>query len=454
MSDLTKEKLIQKYNTPVPRYTSYPTVPFWDNQPTQSQWDELVKKSFDHFGEEDGITLYIHFPFCESLCTYCGCNKYITKNHSVEEEYIQSVISEWKRYKALFEKKPKLKGIHLGGGTPTFFSPPSLETLLSEIISDCAIREDKEFSFEGHPNNTTYAHLHILAKLGFDRVSFGIQDFDETVQKAIHRIQPFDIVAEVTNNARYLGFDSVNFDLIYGLPHQNLETLRDTFDRVKSLNPDRIAFYSYAHLPSLFKAQKSFESFLPSQEEKRELYEYGKKLLLEFGYEEIGMDHFALPSDPLCVAHREGKLHRNFMGYTTSPGRIMIGLGATSISDVYYGFAQNEKSHRSYNEKIRNQESTLIRSHSNSQLDILTSNFIRNLICNQEAEIPDTIWSQLPELNLRKLNEMQREGLITVEFGKIRVSELGIAFIRNICFQFDLKMVEKPEVNSSFSKSI
>ncbi|WP_332913604.1 radical SAM protein [Algoriphagus boritolerans] len=206
---------------------------------------------------------------------------------------------------------------------------------------------DHEFSFEGHPNNTTFEHLQKLAKLGFDRVSYGIQDFDLTVQKAIHRIQPFEKVKEATENARKLGYTSVNFDLIYGLPHQTIATLKETFDRVSELKPDRIAFYSYAHLPSAFPAQKSFESYLPNEQEKRALYEVGKEMLLAMGYEEVGMDHFALPDDPLCSAKRSGNLHRNFMGYTTSPSEMLIGLGASSISDIGLGFSQNEKKNRS-----------------------------------------------------------------------------------------------------------
>ncbi len=454
MMDSKKERLIQKYNTPVPRYTSYPTVPFWENQLDLNSWDELVKKAFRLYGKEEGINLYIHFPFCESLCTYCGCNKYITKNHSVESPYLEAVKKEWKTYLKRFGSKPKLKGIHLGGGTPTFFSPESLHSLLDEIISSCDVDSDKEFSFEGHPNNTTEEHLSTLFKLGFDRVSFGIQDFDPKVQKAIHRIQPFERVAQITEVARKIGFTSINFDLIYGLPHQNKETLTQTFQKVMDLKPERIAFYSYAHLPTLFKAQKSFESFLPNENEKRALYELGKDLLTEYGYEEVGMDHFALPEDSLCIAKSEGTLHRNFMGYTTSPSKMMIGLGATSISDIHLGFAQNEKNHKEYSSKINDGVDHLIRSHQNSHADLLVKEFILELICHQEAVIDSEIWNKLPELNRRKLAEMQEEGLISLEDRRIEVSDEGMAFIRNICFQFDLKMLETPKAKSTFSKSI
>ncbi|MDN3203154.1 oxygen-independent coproporphyrinogen III oxidase [Algoriphagus sediminis] len=454
MMDSKKERLIQKYNSPVPRYTSYPTVPFWENQLDLDSWEELVKKAFHMYGEEEGITLYIHFPFCESLCTYCGCNKYITKNHSIETPYIKAVKKEWKSYLTRFGSKPLLKGIHLGGGTPTFFSPESLHSLLNEIISDCYVDGNREFSFEGHPNNTTEEHLATLHSLGFDRVSFGIQDFDLKVQQAIHRVQPFETVVQITEAARRIGYTSINFDLIYGLPHQNKETLSQTFGKVMDLKPERIAFYSYAHLPSLFKAQKSFEQFLPNENDKRALYELGKDILTKSGYEEVGMDHFALPEDPLCKAKSEGSLHRNFMGYTTSPSKLMIGLGATSISDIHLGFAQNEKGHKEYIRKINEGSDYLVRSHENSASDLIAKEFILDLICHQEARIDSEIWNRLPELNRRKLAEMQEEELISIKDQIIKVSDFGMTFIRNICFQFDLKMLEAPQAKSTFSKSI
>ncbi|WP_373399605.1 radical SAM protein [Algoriphagus halophilus] len=291
-------ELIEKYNKPAPRYTSYPTVPLWENNLYSATWEGLVQTAFDQFGAQEGITLYIHLPYCESLCSYCGCNKRITKNHTVEIPYLDAVLVEWKKYLKLFNGKPKLAGIHLGGGTPTFFQPESLEYFLSEIIQNSEILESAEFSFEGHPNNTTLAHLQTLSRLGFDRVSYGIQDFDPNVQQAIHRIQPLEKVIEATENARKSGYTSINFDLIYGLPHQTMASLEDTFEKVADLKPDRIAFYSYAHLPSVFPAQKSFESYLPADIEKRELYEFGRKKLIDMGYEEVGMDHFALPNDP------------------------------------------------------------------------------------------------------------------------------------------------------------
>lgn len=447
-------RLIKKYNQPVPRYTSYPTVPLWDGKISVEDWEDLVRSAFKKIGNEKGVTLYIHLPFCESLCTYCGCTKRITKNHGVEDPYLEAVFKEWSLYMEVFDGVPKIAGIHLGGGTPTFFSPQNLELLISKIIQSAEILPDHEFSFEGHPNNTTFEHLEVLAKLGFDRVSYGIQDFDLIVQKTIHRIQPFEKVKEATENARKLGYQSVNFDLIYGLPHQTQETLADTFRQVAELKPDRIAFYSYAHLPSAFPAQKSFEPFLPSEFEKRSLYEFGKESLLRLGYVEIGMDHFALPNDPLCLAKKTGNLHRNFMGYTTSPSEMLIGLGASSISDIGLGYAQNEKNIEAYEQSINENTLPIIKGHIQTSDDMTVRSLILDLICKGEADIPYLIWEKLPFESLNALFEMEEEGLVGREGLTLWVTEMGMAVVRNICAQFDLRMIASKEVKDIFSKSI
>lgn len=448
------QTLIEKYSKPAPRYTSYPTVPLWENNLSSESWELLVKTAFRQYGENEGITLYIHLPYCENLCTYCGCNKRITKNHSVEIPYLDAVLKEWKKYLAIFQRTPKLAGIHLGGGTPTFFNPESLEYFLKEIIQNSLILEDAEFSFEGHPNNTTLAHLETLNKLGFDRVSYGIQDFDFKVQKSIHRIQPLERVIEATENARNSGYKSINFDLIYGLPHQTLETLKDTFEKVADLKPDRIAFYSYAHLPSAFPAQKSFEEHLPNDIQKRQLYEFGKKKLIELGYEEIGMDHFALPLDPLNVAKRRGTLHRNFMGYTTSPSKVLIGLGASSISDIHLGYAQNNKNIEGYKDSLNKEEWAIQKGHSMTNEDIQIREIILDLICRQEAHIPLEIWEQMDENQILNLKEMEKENLVKVNKEILEVTELGVAAIRHVCMQLDLRLQANQNHFRLFSKAI
>jgi oxygen-independent coproporphyrinogen-3 oxidase len=446
--------LIQKYNTPAPRYTSYPTVPLWDNKLDSHQWEELVKKAFLEFNDTEGISIYIHLPFCESLCTYCGCNKRITKNDKVKTPYIEGLLKEWAHYKALFNGNPKISGIHLGGGTPTFFDPFHLENLISTILRDAKISDNAEFSFEGHPNNTSFAHLKTLGDLGFDRVSYGIQDFDEKVQKAIHRIQPFEKVKYATDSARVLGYTSINFDLIYGLPHQTLESLNNTFAQVQTLRPDRIAFYSYAHLPSAFPSQRSFENYLPTADQKQALYKYGGKLLIEMGYEEIGMDHFALPNDPLCIAKANGNLHRNFMGYTTLPSKILIGLGASSISDVYYAYAQNEKNIGKYESRIQKENHSIIKGHVLNEEDLKVRTTILNLICRKQATIPTSIWENLGKTQKWNLIDMQKDGLLTIADRCIQITDEGMNFVRNICSQIDKRLATNELKQPIFSKAV
>ena len=244
-------QLIQKYNVAGPRYTSYPTVPFWNiNEFSGKKWNLSVQQSFKESSEE-GISLYIHLPFCESLCTFCGCHKRITKRHEVEIPYIQSVLKEWQLYCNLFGKKPIIKQLHLGGGTPTFFSSENLQMLIKGVFRKAYKAIDYEFSFEGHPNNTSYEQLETLFKLGFRRVSFGVQDYNLKVQRAIHRIQPFENVKRVTEWARQIGYTSIGHDIIFGLPHQSKNDVIETVNKTNLLRPDRLAFYSYAHTPWL-----------------------------------------------------------------------------------------------------------------------------------------------------------------------------------------------------------
>ena len=323
-------KLVNKYNVAGPRYTSYPTVPYWNNDSfSLKEWKASLIRSFKESNLKEGISLYIHLPFCESMCTFCGCNKRITKQHHVESPYINAVLKEWRLYLKLLDEKPVIKELHLGGGTPTFFSPEHLKQLINGILKDSILAENYEFSFEGHPNNTTREHLQALYNVGFRRVSYGVQDYNITVQKAIHRIQPFENVKRATEIAKEIGYTSVGHDIIFGLPFQTIEHVKETILKTKALLPDRLAFYSYAHVPWIKgNGQRGFsDSDLPTAELKRAQYELGKKLLAEVGYNEIGMDHFALPTDSLYQSMIQGKLHRNFMGYTASKTQAMIGLG-------------------------------------------------------------------------------------------------------------------------------
>ncbi|HZJ61120.1 MAG TPA: oxygen-independent coproporphyrinogen III oxidase, partial [Chitinophagaceae bacterium] len=318
--------LLRKYDVPVPRYTSYPTVPFWKEEIDKERWKQIFREEFLKNNLQNGTSLYVHLPFCESLCTYCGCNKKITNNHGVEGEYIEALTKEWNLYRRLMGEPPIVREIHLGGGTPTFFSPLNLRLLVESIVKRAIIHPHREFSIEGHPNNTTKNHLRILYDLGFRRISYGVQDHDPEVQRVINRIQPIENVRKATEEAREVGFRSVNFDLIYGLPKQSLQSVEKTIQQTILLKPDRIAFYSYAHVPWTSRGQRLFdENDLPSAEEKLQLYLRGKELLTTAGYVDIGMDHFALPGDDLYEAWLSGRLHRNFMGYTTQNTSFLLG---------------------------------------------------------------------------------------------------------------------------------
>ena len=452
------QSLISKYNIPGPRYTSYPTVPYWDETGIPYEhWIESVKRSFKDSNQKEGISLYLHLPFCESLCTFCGCNKRITKNHAVESPYLDALLKEWDLYLELFDEKPIIKELHLGGGTPTFFKPENLKKLLEGLFAKAEIAEDPSFSFEGHPNNTNEAHLKVFAELGFKRASYGVQDFDPIVQKAINRIQPYRRVSEAAELSRKWGFDSISFDLVYGLPFQHLSSVKDSIEKVKQLMPERIAFYSYAHVPWIKgNGQRGFsEEDLPRDEEKRQLYEEGYKMLLEAGYHEIGMDHFALESDSMYQSMKNRKLHRNFMGYTASKTQLMIGLGVSSISDSWYAFAQNEKKLEDYYERLDKNEIPIFRGHELTEEDLILRKHILNIMCQFE-----TSWHQ-PELqhpsveeSIGRLEELEEDGLLVLEEQGMRVTEKGKAFVRNICMAFDARLMRNKPSTQLFSMTI
>ncbi len=450
--------IVQKYNVPGPRYTSYPTVPYWEEENFHLEdWKRTLLQSFKESNNTEGISLYIHLPFCESLCTFCGCNKRITKRHEVEDPYITAVIKEWKLYCDLFPRKPIIKEIHLGGGTPTFFSPENLERLINGIFQFAIKAEEHEFSFEGHPNNTTKQHLQKLYDLGFRRVSFGVQDYASNVQEAIHRIQPFHNVAKVTFWAKEIGYTSIGHDLIFGLPFQTLSDVKDTIDKTKSLFPDRLAFYSYAHVPWIKgNGQRGFkDEDLPKDDEKRKLYEEGKKQLAQNGYHEIGMDHFALENDNMYTSFKEGKLHRNFMGYTASKTQLMIGLGVSSISDSWYSFAQNEKTIEDYYTHLADNQLPIFRGHVLTSEDLIIRRHILNLMCQFTTSWKDKTLD-FPELTsvLTSLEEMREDGLLTIQDETITVTEKGKPFVRNICMAFDLRLIRKAPETKLFSMTI
>lgn len=448
------QHLIDKYHVPAPRYTSYPTVPYWNNTPpTIDEWIESVKLSFKQSNKTEGISLYVHLPFCESLCTYCGCNTRITKNHQVEDPYIGAVLKEWALYCDLLDEKPLIKEIHLGGGTPTFFSPENLQKLITGLLERAEVHGNAEFSFEGHPNNTTREHLQTLYDLGFRRVSLGIQDFDRKVQFVINRMQSFEQVKLVTDQAREIGYTSVNFDLIYGLPLQTAKGLEETVKKVNTLLPDRIAFYSYAHVPWVKPGQRRYtEEHLPSVALKQELYELGRSMFIETGYEEIGMDHFALKSDSLYKAEQTGKLHRNFMGYTHHYTQLMLSLGVSSISDTWFAFAQNVKKVEDYLELVDKGILPIFKGHVLNAEDLIIRKHILNLMCTGT-----TSWEQSSEQcealfqGLERVQELVKDGLAELSAHSLTVNAEGKRFLRNICMALDARLYANQPSTQLFS---
>lgn len=445
--------LLAKYDVPAPRYTSYPTVPYWEVNPTREQWVQHLRATLKE--GTGGWSLYLHIPFCESLCTFCGCNNIITKDHKRETPYVDLVLKEWELY---VEQAPELlekplKHIHLGGGTPTFLSAESLVKMLKPILSRVKIDpQDFEGSIEVDPRRTNAEQLKALRELGFNRVSMGVQDFNPEVQRLVNRIQPLEITAKLSQAARDMGYTSVNFDLIYGLAKQTPESIRDTAKATVQLRPDRIALYSFALVPWIKPQQRLFkDEDLPKAAEKRELYEIAREVLLEGGYVEVGMDHFALPTDNLCLAMNEKRLHRNFMGYTDQRTDVLLGMGVSSISETPYSFHQNEKVLPLYEAALKDGHLPTLRGHILTDEDKVRRQQILDLMTNFEVDFVN----ETQELQAKEfLAEMIQDSLVEVKNHKLIVNEEGRPFLRNACVFFDERLKHKQPQTKIFSQSI
>lgn len=455
----TTAELLRKYDVPGPRYTSYPTILYWDTESTLERWLDSTAESLS-LAELDGTgaAIYVHIPFCRSLCTYCGCNSRITCSTNVGKAYVRSVLQEWDLYRQQLGRSAPipLSELHLGGGTPTFLSADELDELISGILEHVEQTPDAEFSIESDPRVTSPDHLAVLRRFGFTRLSLGIQDFDPRVQEAVNRIQSEQQVRVVTEDARALGFNSINYDLIYGLPFQNLNSVEQTVAAVIRLKPERIAFYAYAHVPWVKPGQRHFtEDDLPSGEEKRKLYEFGRTMLEQAGYIEIGMDHFALQRDSLWKASFAGTLHRNFMGYTSRFVSPLIGLGVSSISDSWGVFVQNEKQLETYEARVAKGELPIFRGHQLSKEDRILRRHILNLMTRFE-----TAWES-PELYVpyldtiaTKLEEPRRDGLVRLSANRCEITQPGKAFLRNICMGFDARLARQAPATQLFSQTV
>lgn len=445
-------ELLDKYDVPVPRYTSYPTVPYWSNDPTTEQWLEELRKAAAK--PEASWSVYLHIPFCETLCTFCGCNTVITRNHQREQPYVRLIHDEWSRYLDAvpdLEKRP-LRQLHLGGGTPTFLSPASLKLLLAPLFERVSYRDDLfDASIEVDPRVTSAEHLKTLFDAGFTRVSMGVQDFDPTVQHLVNRIQPYDITRELTEDARAIGYTSVNYDLIYGLPKQNPDTMRKTAELTAALRPDRIALYSFAKVPWIKPAQRLFkDEDLPEGQDKRELYEIARDIFLDAGYIEIGMDHFALPADALNIAREGGELHRNFMGYTEFRTDILLGLGVSAISETPTCFHQNEKVMPVYERRVQAGEIPTLRGHLLTDEDQKLRQQILEFMTRLRVTLEP---GQISDARTY-LSPLIEDGIVHFDGNDLVLTESGKPFLRNATVFFDQRLRAAAPGQPIFSSSI
>jgi oxygen-independent coproporphyrinogen-3 oxidase len=445
--------LLRKYNVPSPRYTSYPTVPYWERTPTESEWVGALQAQLQ---TSPGAAVYVHIPFCRSLCTYCGCNTRITRNRAIALPYLESVLAEWRMYlERLAVERLPIAEIHLGGGTPTFLTPQELGFLIEGLLARASTPENREFSVEADPRVTTREQLATLSALGFRRLSLGIQDFDPRVQAIVNRVQSEEQVRVLTEAAREFGFTSINYDLIYGLPLQTLASIEQTLGAVERLRPDRIAFYAYAHVPWIKPSQRRFtEADLPEGEAKRVLYERGRDLLERAGYREIGMDHFALETDSLWQAVNAGTLHRNFMGYTSRHVAPLIGLGVSAIGDAWSAFAQNEKAIEPYEQRVARGELPILRGHVLDAEDIELRRLILALMTRFRAEWNATGSDSYLQDVPGRLRELVADELVTLNEHGCEVTERGRAFIRNVCMAFDARLARKAPDTQLFSRAV
>lgn len=447
-------ELLQKYDVPAPRYTSYPTVPYWTDFPTSEQWVSSLRQGFSQEAEVPW-SLYIHMPFCESLCTFCGCNTSITKNHDKEDPYIEHLHRELSMY---LERVPEflshpLREIHLGGGSPTFFSAQNLVRLVQPILDKVKIRRDDfEAGIEVDPRRATKEQLSELHRVGFRRISLGIQDFNPETQRLVNRIQPYEMTKGVYELARSLGYNSINFDLIYGLPMQTPESIRAMALKTVDLRPDRIALYSFALVPWIKPAQRLFkDEDLPVGAQKRELYEIAREILLGAGYVEIGMDHFALPSDALAKAQASKDLHRNFMGYTDKRTSVLLGLGVSAISESPSCFHQNEKVLNVYERKIAGGALATFRGHLLSEEDLRQREQI--LLFMTRGEV--AMHNKEQEEDVRHfLAALIEDSIVTLESGILKITQLGMPFLRNACMALDLRLRQQKPSTKVFSQAM
>jgi oxygen-independent coproporphyrinogen-3 oxidase len=452
------EDFVNRYNRPGPRYTSYPTAPVWTDSFGPKEFESAID---DANGKRSPVSLYMHLPFCESLCLFCACNVVICKDKSVTPPYLSILKKEINRMAKGISRERQVIQFHWGGGTPTYLSPEQIEDLFTYTRERFTFAPDAEIGIEVDPRVTTRAHMETVRKMGFNRLSMGIQDFKEDVQKAVHRIQSYEVTRDLIATARELGFDSINVDLIYGLPYQTADSFAHTIEQIVGLSPDRIAMFSYAHVPWLKKQQGSFVAHLPEGMKKFDIFRSGLRKFLEAGYLYIGMDHFAKENDELAVSQRNRTLHRNFQGYTTKAGADLYGMGITAISGVQDIYAQNYRDIPSWEKAVEEHGLATMRGYRLSEDDVIRREIISRLLCHTVI-VKDEISKQFgidfdeyfaPELE--RLKMPQEDGLVVMNDKEIRSAWLGRIFIRNLAMVFD-PYLEKQQLAARplFSKTL
>ena len=452
------EDFLARYNRPGPRYTSYPTAPIWNDSFAPADLQKIHEEA-DRAGTP--ASLYMHIPFCESLCLFCACNVIIQKNHEVAPPYLEILKKEIAHVARSVSRSRPVVQFHWGGGTPTYLSPDQIEDLFGFTRERFSFSPDAEIGIEVDPRVTTRAHIETLRRLGFNRLSMGIQDFHPEVQKTIHRVQPYELTGELIRSARELGFDSINVDLIYGLPYQTADRFASTVDQIITLAPDRIALFSYAHVPWLKKQQGSFAAHLPEGMQKFEIFRSGLLKFMEAGYLYIGMDHFAKPGDELAVSQQNRTLHRNFQGYTTKAGASLYGMGVTAISGFDRAYAQNQRDLKKWETAVATGGLATMRGYVLSEEDRLRRAVISRLLCHTVISKQDISAEFGVDFDRHFSDELARleipraDGLLTIDNDEIRATWLGRIFIRNLAMIFD-PYLEKQHLDAKplFSKTL
>jgi oxygen-independent coproporphyrinogen III oxidase len=453
------EDLIRRYDVSGPRYTSYPTADRFVEAFSETEYKQaLILRKSGLASQKLPLSLYVHIPFCESLCYYCACNKIITKRHDRAAKYLYYLSREVNLHNSILGSEQSISQLHLGGGTPTFLTDVELRELMAMLRRNFSFTTGGEYSVEVDPRTVNARRLDMLADLGFNRLSFGVQDFDPAVQKAVHRIQPAELVFELVKAARERHFDSINVDLIYGLPMQSPESFDRTLAQINELRPDRIALYAYAHLPERFKPQRRIDSLeLPSAASKVSMLSHSMDALMNAGYVYIGMDHFALSHDALAIAKRQGRLHRNFQGYSTQPDCDLIGLGVSSIGRIGATFSQNAKTLEDYYDHLDQNRFPVVRGIALSRDDLIRRVVIMALMCQGHVTFESIELAFLIDFEsyfaseLQVLRKLAEQGLVAVEPGGIQVTDIGWFFVRAVSMVFD-KYLQTDRNRARFSK--